>query len=140
MKNNECTQEIPMMSFREFCNLTNNIKQSTCFFVLSKHMFYRDRAPGFSWDDCFCTCNTLHFQKRSPIIMSYRDFSYYQNLNFINSLNEVLMEEESLESLLKDPSCFYKVCTKALIQHAPRKKSIFLEVVNNSWTIFYLIL
>lgn len=50
------------------------------------------------------------------------------------------MEEESLESLLKDPSCFYKVYTKALIQHAPRKKSIFLEVVNNSWTIFYLIL
>lgn len=111
-----------MNVLRRFHNLTNLIKQTTCFFVLSKHMFYIDRATWFSWDDCFCTCNTLHFRKFLLIIISYRDFSYYQSLNFINSLNEVLMEEESLESLSKDPSCFYKVCTKVLIQHAPNKK------------------
>ena len=32
------------------------------------------------------------------------------------------MEEKSLESLLKDASYFYNVCTKVFIQHAPRKK------------------
>ena len=57
-----------------------------------------------------------------PRIISYRDFSNYHNANFINSLTEILFEGENTESFVKDPDCFYKVCTEVLNQHAPRKK------------------
>ena len=64
----------------------------------------------------------MHFRKLPPKIISYRDFSNYHKVNFINSLNEVLFEGEYTESFVKDPDCFYKVCTEVLNQHAPRKK------------------
>ena len=35
-----------------------------------------------------------HFRKFLPRIISYRDFSDYKNTNFINSLNELHLEEE----------------------------------------------
>ena len=50
-----------------------------------------------------------HFRKFLPRIISYRDFSDYKNTNFINSLNELHLEEESMESFLKDPNYFHKV-------------------------------
>ena len=64
----------------------------------------------------------MHFRKLPPRIISYRDFSNYHNANFINSFTEVLFEGENTESFVKDPNCFYKVCTEVLKQHAPRKK------------------
>ena len=64
----------------------------------------------------------MHFRKLPPRIISYRDFSNYHNANFINSLTEILFEVENTESFVKDPACFYKVCTGVLNQHAPRKK------------------
>ena len=64
----------------------------------------------------------MHFQKLSPRIISYRDFSNYHNANFINSLTEVLFEVENAESFVNDSDCFHKVCTKVLNQHALRKK------------------
>ena len=63
----------------------------------------------------------MHFRKLPPRIISYRDFSNYHNANFINSLTEILFEGENTESFVKDPDCFYKVCTEVLNQHAPRK-------------------
>ena len=64
----------------------------------------------------------MHFRKLPPKIISYRDFSNYHKVNFINSLNEVLFEGEYTESFVKDPDCFYKVCTEVLNQHARHKK------------------
>ena len=64
----------------------------------------------------------MHFRKLPPRIISYRDFSNYHNANFINSLTEVLFKGENTESFVKDPDCFYKVCTEFLNQHAPHKK------------------
>ena len=49
----------------------------------------------------------MHFRKLPPTIISYRDFYNYHNLNFINSLTEILFEGESTESFVKDPDCFY---------------------------------
>ena len=67
-----------------------------------------------------------HFRKFLPRIISYRDFSDYKNTNFINSLNELHLEEESMESLLKDPNYFYKVS----MLHA--RKNIFLKIIYHS--------
>ena len=50
-----------------------------------------------------------HFQKLPQRIISYRDFSNYQNANFISSLNEVLLEEENMETLSKDPNSLCKI-------------------------------
>ena len=55
-------------------------------------------------------------------VISYRDFSNYDNANFINSLNEVLCENENTEPFLKDPEYFYKVLTEVLNKHVPPKK------------------
>ena len=67
----------------------------------------------------------MHFRKLPPRIVSYTDFSDYHNANFINSLADVLFEGENTKSFVKDPDCFYKVCTEVLNQHAPRKKKFF---------------
>ena len=67
----------------------------------------------------------MHFRKLPLRTVSYRDFSDYQNANFINSLTDVLFEGENAESFVKDPNCFYKVYTEVLNQHAPRKKKFF---------------
>ena len=64
----------------------------------------------------------MHFRKLPPRIISYRDFSNYNNANFINSLTEILFEGENTESFVKDPEYFYKLCTEVLNQHAPCKK------------------
>ena len=64
----------------------------------------------------------MRCQKLPPRIISYRAFSYYHNANFINSLTEILFSGENTGSFIKDPDCFYKVCTEVLNQHAPRKK------------------
>ena len=64
----------------------------------------------------------MRFPKLPPRIISCKDFSNYHNANFINSLTEILFEGENTESFVKDPDCFYKVCTEVLNQHAPRKK------------------
>ena len=64
----------------------------------------------------------MHFRKLPPRVISYRDFSNYHNANSINSLTEVFFEGENTESFVKDPNCFYKVCTEVLDQHAPCKK------------------
>ena len=67
----------------------------------------------------------MHFRKLPPRIINYRNFSNYHNAKFINYLTEVLFEGENMESFVKDPDCFYKVCTEVLNQHALRiKKSL----------------
>ena len=48
----------------------------------------------------------MRFRKLPPTIISYSDFYNYHNLNFIDSLTEILFEGESTESFVKDPDCF----------------------------------
>ena len=48
----------------------------------------------------------MRFRKLPPTIISYSDFYNYHNLNFIDSLTEILFEGESTESFVKDTDCF----------------------------------
>ena len=64
----------------------------------------------------------MHFRKLPPKVITYRNFSNYDNANFINSLNDVLNEHEYQEHLLNEPDCFYKECAEVLNRHAPQKK------------------
>ena len=130
-------EETTIKSFCEPCNLTNLIKQPTCFKNPEKPSFIdlilTKRSKSFQ---STCVIETglsdfhrmtvsilkMHFRKLLPRIISYRDVSNYHNVNFINSLTEVLFEVANTEPFVKDPHCFYKVCTEVLNQHAPRKK------------------
>ena len=130
-------EETTMKSFCESYNLTNLIKQPTCFKNPEKpsciDLTLTNRPKSFQTT---CVIETglsdfhrmtvsvlkMRFRKLPPRIISYRDFSNYHNANFINSLTEILFEGENTESFVKDPDCFYKVCTEVLNQHAPRKK------------------
>ena len=130
-------EETAMKSFCESYNLTNLIKQATCFKSPKKpsciDLILTNRPKTFQTT---CVIETglsdfhrltvsvlkMHFRKLSPRIISFRDFSNYHNVNFINSLTEVLFEGENTESFVNDHDCFYKVCTEVLNQHALRKK------------------
>ena len=126
-----------MKSFCESYNLTNLTKQPTCFKNPQTPscigLILTNRPKSFQ---STCVIETglsdfhrmtvsvlkMHFRNLPPRIISYRDFPNNYNENFINSLTKVLFEVENTESFVKDPNCFYKVCTKVLNQHAPRKK------------------
>ena len=47
----------------------------------------------------------MHFRKLPPIVITLRNLSNYDNVNFRNSLNDVLNEHENQEHLLNDPDC-----------------------------------
>ena len=126
-----------MKSFCESYNLTNLIKQPTCFKNPEKpscnDLILINRPKSFQSTDVLETVLSYfhrvtesvlktHFRKLPPRIISYRDFSNYHNANFKNSLTEVLFRVENTESFVKDSDCFYKVCTEVFNQHAPRKK------------------
>ena len=126
-----------MKSFCESYNLTNLIKQPTCFKNPEKpsciDLTLTNRPKSFQTT---CVIETglsdfhrmtvsvlkMRFRKLPPRIISYRDFSNYHNTNFINSLTEILFEGENTESFVKDPDWFCNVCTEVLNQYAPCKK------------------
>ena len=126
-------EETTMKSFCESYNLTSLIKQPTCFKNPEKpsciDLTLTNRPKSFQ-TTCVIETGLSDFHRMTvsvlkilpPRIISYRDFSNYHNANFINSLTEILFEGENTESFVKDPDCFYKVCTEVLNQHAPRKK------------------
>ena len=128
-------EETTMKSFCESYNLTDLIKQPTCFKNPEKpsciDLILPNRPKSFQ---STCVIETglsdfhrvivavlkMHFRKLPPRIISYRDFSNHHNANFMNFLTEVLFEVENTESSVKDHNCFFR--TKVLNQHAPRKK------------------
>ena len=126
-------EETTMKSFCESYNLTSLIKQPTCFKNPEKpsciDLILTSRPKSFQ-TTCVIETGLSDFHRMTvsvlkilpPRIISYRDFSNYHNANFINSLTEVFFEGENTESFVKDPNCFYKVCTEVLDQHAPCKK------------------
>ena len=107
-------EETIMKSFCESYNLTNLIKQPTCFKNPKKasciDLISTNRPKSFQ---STCVIETglsdfhrttvsvlkMHFQKLSPRIISYRDFSNHDNANFINFLTEVLFEVENTNLL-----------------------------------------
>ena len=140
-------EETTMKSFCESYNLTNLIKQPTCFKNPKKSScidsILTNRPKSFQ---STCVIETglsdfhrmtvcvlkMHFRKLPPRIISYRDFSNYHNAKFVNSLTEVLFEVENTESFVKDPDCFYKVCTKFLISMLFARRKMFVEIINHS--------
>ena len=129
--------ESPMTLFCESYNFKSIIKQSTCFKNPAKpsciDLILTNRPKSFQRT---CVIETglsdfhrmtvsvpkMHFRKLPPKVITYRNFSNYDNANFKNSLNDVLNEHESQEHLLNDPDCFYKVCAEVLNRYAPQKK------------------
>ena len=121
--------ETPMTSFCESYNLKNIIKQPTCFKNPGRpsciDLILTNRPKSFQ---STCVIETglsdfhrmtvsvlkMHFRKLPPKVITCRNFSNYDNANFINSLNDVLNEHENQEHLLNDPDCFYKVCAEVL--------------------------
>ena len=96
-----------MKSFCESYNLTNFIKQPTCFKNREKpscnDLISINRPKSFQstyiietglsdFHRVTVSVLKMHFRKLPPRIISYRDFSYYHNANFINSLTEVLFQ------------------------------------------------
>ena len=122
-------KETAMKSFFESYNLTNLIKQPTCFKNSEKpnciDLILTNSPKSFQTT---CVIETglsgfhrmivsvlkMHYRKLPPKIISYRDFSNYDNANFINSLNETVFEGKNTESFVKNPDCFYQVCTELL--------------------------
>ena len=130
-------EETTMKSFCESYDLTNLIKQPTCFKNTKKPScidLILTNRPKAVQTTCLIETGLsdfhrmtvyvlkMHFRKPPPRIISYRDFSNYHNANFTNSLTEVLFEGGNTESFVKDYDCFYKVCTEVLSQHTPYKK------------------
>ena len=129
--------ETAMTSFCEPYNLKSITKQFTCFKNPKKpsciELILKNRAKSFQ---STCVIETglsdfhrmavsvlkMHFRKLPPKVITYRNFSNYNNANFINSLNDVLNEHENQEHLLNDPDCFYKVCVM---------KNMFGEIINH---------
>ena len=129
--------ETPMTSFCESYNLKSIIKQLTCFKNPEKpsciDLILTNRPKSFQGT---CVIETglsdfhrmtvsvlkMHFRKLPPKVITYRNFSNYDNASFINSLSDVLNEYDNQEHLLNDPDCFYKVCAEVLNRHAPEKK------------------
>ena len=110
-----------MTSFCESYNLKSIIKQPTCFKNPEKpsciDLILTNRPKSFQGtcvietglsDFHRMTVSVLrnHFRKLPPKVITYRNFSNYDNANFINSLSDVL----------------YKVCAEVLNRHAPQKQ------------------
>ena len=127
--------ETPMTSFCESYDLKSIIKQPTCFKNSEKpsciDLILTNRPKSFQ---STCVMETglsdfhritvsvlkMHFRKLPPKVITYRNFSNYDNANFINSLNDVLNEHENQEHLLNDPDP--EVCAEVLNRHAPQSK------------------
>ena len=125
---NAGTEEITIKSFRESYNLTSLIliKQSTCFKNPGKPSYVDlilTNKPKSFQSTCVIETGSSDFHRMIASVTSYRDFSNYDNANFINSLNEVLCENENTESFLKDPEYFYKVLTEVRTKEK-KKKSV----------------
>ena len=104
-------EKITMKSFCESYNLTNLIKQPTCFKNPEKPSFIDlilTNTPKSFQSTCVIETGLsnfhrmtvsvlkMHFRKLPPKIISYRDFSNYHNANFINSLTKVLFERQAI--------------------------------------------
>ena len=131
--------ETSMTSFCESYNLKSIIKQPACFKNPKKlsciDLILTNRPKSFQ---STCVIETglsdfhrmavsalkMQFRKLPPKVITYRNFSNYDNANFINSLNDVVNEHENREHLLNDPDCFYKVCAEVLNRHSPQNKKI----------------
>ena len=72
----------------------------------------------------------MHFRKLPHKIINYRDFKKFDNERFMNSLHYTLSEEQV--DYNKNPGKFFETCQVVLNKHAPRKKNIFVVIINLS--------
>ena len=70
----------------------------------------------------------MHFRKLPPKVISYRDFTNFENEIFITSLQST--PESQNIACIKNPDLFFEICQKVLSHHAPRKKSTYVEIIN----------
>ena len=71
-----------------------------------------------------------HFCKLPPKIVTCRDFKRFENERFIDSLSVTLSNQDVNYS--KNPKLFFELCWSELEHYAPRKKSIFVGIINLS--------
>ena len=131
---NEEIKENAMMEFCETYNLSNLIKEPTCFknplnpssidVILTNHprSFQNSLAIETGLSDhhrLTITVMRAFFPKQSPIIISYRDYKHYNENAFRNELLAVIYNEYSGKV---DCETFQNVCVDVLSRHAPLKK------------------
>ena len=129
--NLEPTDE-PIESFCNSYQLYNLVKEKTCFkgppkcydlmLTNCKHSFQNTEAltTGFS-DFHKMTVSILktEFVKTDPIQIKYRDYKYYNPLNFVQDLRNKLNSDDTFN---KDYNRFQDVLCDTLDKHAPLKR------------------
>ena len=137
--------EIHEEAMSEFCedyNLTNLIKEPTCFKSVQNpstiDLILTNRPR------CFCnsmaietglsdhhkltiTALRAHFHKQSPDIIIYRDYKYFDRINFRNELTQKLKNNTIS---LKCYETFENIIISVINKHAPMKKK-YLGLITN---------
>ena len=104
-----------MNFFCKFYHLTSLIKQPTCFKNPREtsciDLTITTNKPKSFQSTCVIETGLfdfhrmiVYFRKPPPTIIRYRNFSNDDNENFINSLIEVLCEDENTEYFLEGPA------------------------------------
>ena len=127
-------QESTMKEFTNTYNLSNLIKQPTCFknplhpslidLILTNRpiRFQNSQTIETGLSDhhkLTITVMKAYFQKQAPVIITYRDYKYY-NENMFRS--ELLEELYNINGGSIDCDTFENVCIGVLNRHAPMKK------------------
>ena len=130
-------QESTMKEFTNTYNLSNLIKQPTCFknplhpslidLILTNRpiRFQNSQTIETGLSDhhkLTITVMKAYFQKQAPVIITYRDYKYY-NENMFRS--ELLEELYNINGGSIDCDTFENVCIGVLNRHAPMKKKVY---------------
>ena len=131
--NSEICEE-HMQDFCETYNLTNLIRDPTCFKSLENpsciDVMLTNRSACFEnsmtietgLSDCHKMTVTVmkkYFKKRDPITIIYRDYKSFDGVEFRNELKEELIKAQTIT--IED---FISIFKKVLERHAPSKKKI----------------
>ena len=127
-------QEITMKEFTDTYNLTNLIKEPTCFknplnpslidlILTNRPRSFQNSQPietGLSdHHKLTITVMKAFFPKQEPVIITYRDYKHYNEDMF---RSELLEELNNVNSGTIVYSIFEKVCVRVLNRHAPLKE------------------
>ena len=131
--------EPAMDEFCELYNLTNLVKEPTCFknpnnpslidLMLANHprSFQDTSVIETGLSDCHkmtVTVLKVHFQKLPPKVITYRDYKNFNTEIFEKKLSELLVPHKSDNFVKLKLEEFKNSIVKLLNQHAPIKKKI----------------
>ena len=130
---NSDMHENAMKEFSDTYNLSNLIKESTCFknpvnpslidLILTNRprSFQNSQAIETGLSDhhkLTITVTRAFFPKQAPVINTYRDYKHYNEDLF---RSELLEELYNMNGITVESSTFENICTEILNRHAPLK-------------------